>query len=312
MADPEHLLAQAEATGFDGWDFTTLGDRLTLDPPPWDFPDIVAGAAAGAETMLDMGTGGGEWLSSLQARAPRTVATESWPPNVGVAASRLHALGVPVVQTEGAPDNHRREPAGPGGRLPFCTDAFDLVSNRHESFRADEVARVLRRGGVFLTQQAQSGMTQFHELLGVAAPDHEEFELALAVAQLREAGLRIDEADVGVAPRSFLTSVPSPGTCGRCPGPFPTSQSRGTDRRSSGFTAVRFGFALNDSGCGPRRRVHGPGTRSSGQRPCPRRRTTWRGLRSTRDSLRRPATPVGSPTSSSSRWSTNGRILRVN
>ena len=200
MADPDELLAEAEATVFQGWDFSQLGDRLVLEPPPWDFKAIVAKVAASAATMLDMGTGGGEWLSSLSTRAPVTVATESWQPNVGVAAARLN---VPVVYTESAPDNHRQEPGDPAGRLPFCTDAFDLVSNRHESFRADEVARVLRPDGVFLTEQAQSGSLEFHQLLGSEAPELQEFELDMAVAQLRGAGLTIDDEQAGIATTVF-------------------------------------------------------------------------------------------------------------
>ena len=203
MADRDALLADAETTAFEGWDFSRLGDRLVTEPPPWDFAAIVADEAARASTMLDMGTGGGEWLSSLRVRATFTVATESWPPNVPVACARLAAAGVPVVRTEGAPDNHRQEPTDPTGRLPFRTGAFDLVSNRHESFRAREVARVLRPGGVFLTQQAHSGSRQFHELLGTEPPGVDELELDLVAAQLRGAGLTIEEAEVGTATTVF-------------------------------------------------------------------------------------------------------------
>lgn len=203
MDDPDQLLTEAENTTFGGWDFSSLGDRLVLEPPHWDFADIVANAAKGATTMLDMGTGGGEWLSSLHARAPFTVATEGWPPNVSVATARLGVLGVPVVQTEGAPDNHRQDPRDPTGRLPFRMGAFDLITNRHESFRAMEVARVLRPGGIFLTQQTQSGSRQFHELFGSEPPNIQELELDVIVTQLGEAGLRVDETDVGIATTVF-------------------------------------------------------------------------------------------------------------
>ena len=93
MPDPDQLLEDAEVTAFQGWDFTRLGARLVSEPPSWAFEEIVADCAARARTMLDMGTGGGEWLSSLRIRAPVTVATESWPPNVGVAAAKLHGAG---------------------------------------------------------------------------------------------------------------------------------------------------------------------------------------------------------------------------
>lgn len=203
MADPDQLLAEAEATAFQGWDFSRLGDRLVLEPPHWAFEEIVAEAAARATTMLDMGTGGGEWLSSLRTRAPFTAATESWLPNVRLAASRLRPLGVPLVHTEGAPDNFRQDPLDPRGRLPFRADAFDLVTSRHESFQSADLAHVLRSGGTFLTQQAHSGSEQFHQLLGQKTPEVQEFELDLAVAQLEDAGLNVDETDEGVATTVF-------------------------------------------------------------------------------------------------------------
>jgi SAM-dependent methyltransferase len=203
VPDPDQLLEDAEGTDFRGWDFTRLGARLVSEAPPWAFEEIVASRAARATTMLDMGTGGGEWLSALRARAPVTVATESWPPNVGVAALKLRALGVPVVQDEGATDNHRQGREDPRGRLAFTAEAFDLVTNRHESFVASEVHRVLRPAGTFVTQQAHSGSQQFHELLGVQPPRVEEFEIDLAFEQLSTAGLTVDEADEGYATTIF-------------------------------------------------------------------------------------------------------------
>ena len=203
VPDPDQLLEDAEVTDFQGWDFTRLGARLVSEPPPWAFEEIVADRAARATTMLDMGTGGGEWLSSLPVRPPVTVATESWPPNVGVAAANLHALGVPVVQDEGATDNVRQGREDPRGRLAFTAEAFNLVTNRHESFVASEVSRILRPEGIFVTQQTHSGSQQFHELLGVQPPQVEELEIDLALEQLSAAGLIVDEADEGYAATIF-------------------------------------------------------------------------------------------------------------
>jgi hypothetical protein len=90
--------------------------------------------------MLDMGTGGGEALSGLPDRAPRTIATEAWPPNVPVAGRRLLPLGIPVIQDEAARDNMDQNGANDGGRLPFRDGSLDLVCNRHESFLALEVS----------------------------------------------------------------------------------------------------------------------------------------------------------------------------
>ena len=203
MTSPDELLDEAEGEGFEGWDFSRLGSRLRLTPPHWDLEGTVARRAARARTMLDMGTGGGEWLASLPTRAVGTFATESWPPNIPVAAARLRALKVDVVQTEAAVDNHHQDGDDVGGRLPFRSGVFDLVSNRHEAFNAREVARVLRPGGWFVTQQAHSGSDQFHELLGLAAPNGPEFELELALEQVRSAGLEVEVAEAGTAVTTF-------------------------------------------------------------------------------------------------------------
>jgi hypothetical protein len=69
--------------------------------------------------MLDIGTGGGEWRSSLRARAPVTVATDSWAPNVPVAPETLLELAIPLVLDDGAADNARQDLEDPRGRLAF-------------------------------------------------------------------------------------------------------------------------------------------------------------------------------------------------
>ena len=213
----DELLEEAARIPFQGWDFSRLGDRLVLVPPPWSFEDLVSEQAHGCESMLDMGTGGGEFLGSLRHHPGRTVATESWPANVPLAAARLGPVGIAVVQDEGAVDNVDQLLGSPRGRLAFRDEAFDLVVNRHEAFVAAEVRRVLRSGGVFITQQANSGSRQFHELLGLDPAPIEEFHIDLAVEQLEATGFHIDRAQVGTATTTFadigalawyLTNVP--------------------------------------------------------------------------------------------------------
>lgn len=148
--------------------------------------------------MLDLGTGGGEWLADLPARAPHTVATEAWEPNVSVAKARLGPLGIDVVRVEGAPDNASQGAGEPGGALPFEDCSFDLVTSRHESFVASEVARVLRLGGVFVTQQLGDGVfSEFYEVLGAEAPRERRWRLALAVDQVERVGLTVTRSAEG-------------------------------------------------------------------------------------------------------------------
>ena len=62
---------------------------------------------------------------------------------------------------------------------------------------------MLRRDGMFLTQQTHSGSRQFHKLIGSAPPDLQKLELDMVVAQLRDSGLSIEEAEIGSATTVF-------------------------------------------------------------------------------------------------------------
>lgn len=186
-----------------GWDFSWLGDRLAVEPLPWDFDAIVDSAARRSPDLLDLGTGGGEWLASLPHRPPRTVATESWSPNVPVAQQRLGPLGVEVVQVEAARDNTRQTQDEAKGPLPFGDGSFHLVVSRHESYVAAEIARVLVPGGRFLTQQLAPGSDDFARLLGLPAPDAPLFGLELALRQAQEAGLEPVQSEQAVQTLTF-------------------------------------------------------------------------------------------------------------
>jgi hypothetical protein len=134
-------------------------------------------------------------LARLSARAPQTVATEAWPPNVPVAGRRLQPLGVPVVQDEGARDNTEQDANGEDGGLPFRDETFDLICNRHEAFRAAEVARLLVQGGTFITQQVDChSYDELAQALGLEVPTQPESWLPVAERQVTDAGLIVQEA----------------------------------------------------------------------------------------------------------------------
>ena len=184
----DSLLTEALEAPFEGWDFRWIRGRSRTAKLPWHYPTEVSNLAQTARAMLDMGTGGGEVLSRLERRAPVTVATEAWPPNVPLAAQRLRPLGIHVVWEEGTPDNF--DGYGTRGRLPFTDAAFDLVCNRHDAFFAPEVARVLGRGGTFITQQLDHhSYDDFYAALELDAPDEPESWLPRARRQIEDAGL---------------------------------------------------------------------------------------------------------------------------
>lgn len=67
------------------------------------------------------------------ARSAERVATESYSPNVPVAARRLRQLGVNVLRIGEAPANNAQRFPVSRGQLPFRSGSFRLVVNRHAS-----------------------------------------------------------------------------------------------------------------------------------------------------------------------------------
>jgi SAM-dependent methyltransferase len=190
MKSFEDLISEAEAWKMEGWDFSTLKDRWVESTTPWDYRAKVLAHLQKSDSLLDLGTGGGEFLSSLHPLPGHTYATEGYLPNVSVARRELEPLGVEVVQTYC--DDNADVPQL--GSLPFRTGCLDLVIDRHESFVASEVFRVLKPSGVFLTQQVGSeNMVELNRLLGAEKPTVGEWSLNVAVRQLEGAGLEVTE-----------------------------------------------------------------------------------------------------------------------
>jgi SAM-dependent methyltransferase len=140
--DFERYLAAADQP-FTGWDFSWLERtaRMSSGQLPWSYASEVFPYLWRADSMADLGTGGGEVLACLSPLPPRTYATEGYAPNVPIACERLVPLGVEVYETDDTET------------LPFASNSLDLIIDRHESYRSEEVYRSLRPGGHFITQQ---------------------------------------------------------------------------------------------------------------------------------------------------------------
>lgn len=185
---------EAEATPLEGWDFSALHGRLTETPPPWDYRTVIASHLARAEHLLDMGTGGGEFLAGLDALPARVTATEGYPPNIPVATRRLEPLGVRVVAIDA--DETRA--------LPLPDDGFDVVINRHEYYDPDEIRRILAPGGVFITQQVGGDdLSELNTALGDHPPEHSDWNAGFARRQLEQAGLRVTDSRERHSPGEF-------------------------------------------------------------------------------------------------------------
>lgn len=191
----EELIAEAEAQPFSGWDFSFLRGRMVSGQTTWSYEDLVRGRLPGVQAVLDLGTGGGELLASLAPLPPRTVATEAYPPNVPIARRRLQPLGVEVVAVEGAPDNAHMGPGEGIGSLPFEAAAFPLIIDRHESYFAAELFRILQPGGSFMTQQVGGTHdVELSRLLGGETTYDARWNLGFAVHQLEMEGFTVVDA----------------------------------------------------------------------------------------------------------------------
>lgn len=129
---------------FQGWDFSYLRGRYDEETPPWSYDEQVRALLPSTASLLDMGTGGGEKLLEFRELfPPRTAATEGYAPNLPIATANLHPYGVQVVSYDSETD----------ARMPFTDESFEVIINRHESYAASEIARLLKPAGHFCTQQ---------------------------------------------------------------------------------------------------------------------------------------------------------------
>ena len=178
------LWQQEEAAAFEGWDFSRLIGRWQESALPWDYRSLVLEALSPQARLLDMGTGGGEFLLTLGHPPRLTSVTEGYPPNLALCRRRLAPLGITVC------------PAGEDDALPFGDSAFDLIINRHESFIAAEVFRVLKPGSKFITQQV-GGLNnlELNQVLedAVSFP-YVKYSLTEAFTELINAGFKIERA----------------------------------------------------------------------------------------------------------------------
>lgn len=165
-----------------GWDFSHIANRYTEeDDLPWDYRQEVLRVLGPELRVLDMDTGGGEFLLSLGHPHGNTAATEGYGPNVELCRRELSPLGVDFREWSGR------------GPLPFEDGSFDIVLNRHGDLDAAEIARVLKPGGIFVTQQvgAENDRELVELLCGKTEQPFPEQYLGIRELQFREAGFDI-------------------------------------------------------------------------------------------------------------------------
>ena len=143
-----------------GWDFSHIHGRYEEADAPWDYGEIVRSVLRDDMKLLDYDTGGGEFLLSLGHPYENTAATEGYPPNVKLCGERLTPLGIDLRECNDAE------------HIPFSDGSFDIIINRHGDFHPPELARLLKPGGLFVTQQV--GSENDRELVEAVLPGTEK------------------------------------------------------------------------------------------------------------------------------------------
>ena len=168
-----------------GWDFSHIEGRYEEDTDfPWNYREVVQRYLTPKSRILDIDTGGGEFLLSLGHSYENTAATEGFAPNVQLCKEILLPLGIDFRATDGS------------WELPFEDESFDMVINRHGDFHAEEIWRVLKPGGIFVTQQVGADNDrEFVELLLPRVPElpFPEQYLNITEEKFKKAGFEIIE-----------------------------------------------------------------------------------------------------------------------
>ena len=178
-----------------GWDFSHIEGRYAeQDDLPWDYRAVIGEYLRPEMRLLDIDTGGGEFLLSLNHPYENTTAMENYLPNVELCKSVLLPLGIDFRPGDGKE------------KLPFDDGSFDMVINRHGDFNAEEICRILKPGGLFISQQV--GAENDRELVsllcgGMELPFPEQY-LTISSRKFEKAGFQILRGEECFRPIQFF------------------------------------------------------------------------------------------------------------
>ncbi len=187
--------AEAEIAHIHGWDFSHIDGRYAeQEDLPWDYRSVIGQHLRPDMRILDIDTGGGEFLLSLKHPYDNTAATENYPPNVRLCKEKLLPLGIDFRPGDGKE------------KLPFDNGSFDMVINRHGDFNEEEIYRVLKPGGLFVTQQvgAENDRELVTLLCGQTEMPFPDQYIELTSRKFREAGFTILRGDEYFGPIRFF------------------------------------------------------------------------------------------------------------
>jgi len=126
-----------------GWDFSRLS--VSTEGPEPGYESLVKSLCSANDSLLDIGTGGGEKLLGFATHVMKAVGIDIDPAMVKTARENTpKAANIEIVQADST-------------MIPFPDYSFEIVIDRHAPFSPAEVLRVLKPGGTFITQQVSEG-----------------------------------------------------------------------------------------------------------------------------------------------------------
>ena len=128
-----------------GWSFAKA-ERITEKKTDYDYYKAVMAEISPETVMLDVGSGSAEKSLKFFAGAKEVVAIDSEVEMIKKAKSnveKLYGKGFKKWKFFIADGN---------GKLDFADESFDLVVSRHCGANMSEVFRVLKKGGVFVSE----------------------------------------------------------------------------------------------------------------------------------------------------------------
>ena len=190
----ENWLEEEKNAHIQGWDFSHLHRRYEEENDlPWDYKNIIKQYLKPEYKLLDIDTGGGEFLLTLEHPFKNTTVTENYPPNIEFCKKNLVPLGINLYETDG------------DSLLPFKDNEFDIIINKHGNFNISELFRILKTGGIFITQQV--GAENDKELIELLLPKTKlsfpDLYLKNISKKFRETGFKILQEQEAFCPIKF-------------------------------------------------------------------------------------------------------------
>ena len=190
----KNWLEEEKNAHIQGWNFSHIYGRYEEENDlPWDYKNIIKQYLKTKYKLLDIDTGGGEFLLTLKHPFKNTSVTENYLPNVEFCKKNLVPLGINLYEIDG------------DSLLPFKDNEFDIIINKHGSFNISELFRILKTGGIFITQQV--GSENDKELIELLLPKTElsfpDSYLKNISKKFKETGFKILQEQEAFRPIKF-------------------------------------------------------------------------------------------------------------